>query len=392
MIFHSGQTSALIVMVACLSVSPAMAGGDDGAGSRNQETAYTYHYFIDSDKVRVTSHYTDYALELENGTSFSVQWNNEQVLIPPVEGAPGSDEAADAITSASRPITDDGSAFEPYLKNRDVVTAGAAYAHSDAGYYVSIEEDYLAQQVSGSVNYDFKQQTINLSASTSYGWDVITPLADEEDYDGDNALDESESKSNMHVDVVLTAVLTPSTVVRIGAEVNEVRGIQHNSYRSVYAGGTGQPERHPDKRSRRDAFIKLNRYFQNRSSVNLSYKYYTDDWGVDSHTIGARLNQYLTRRVLVRYRYRYYTQGDAWFYQKEYTDQTGVDGYLSGDYRMDRFKAHLFGSRIDWVLADSVYRIPGATKPRIVCKYERYFNSNNFSANIFESGLAVSFP
>lgn len=393
---HHGAAAALCLVSLASLAPPAAAGGGDpvggeagyGAGAaagERQRASYTWHYFADSDNVHVTSRYADYNLALDNGASFDVEWNDESVLIPPVEAPRGSDEAADAITSASRPITGDG-AFDPYRKNRDAVTATAAYAHSEAGYYVSVEEDYLAQQVSGSVDRDFRRQTLNLSASTSYGWDVLTPLAD------DDTPAESDSKSNVHVGVALTAVLTPTSLIRFGAELNEVRGHQQNSYRNVYAGGGARPELHPDRRTRRDFFVRCNRYFGNRSSINLTYKYYTDDWGIDSHTVGARLNQYLTRRVIVAYRYRYYSQSAAWFYMDEYPDEDGIDGYRTGDYRMSPFDAHLFGSRLDWVLADGVYKIPAATRPRLVCKYERYFNSNNFSANVFESGLAVSFP
>ncbi len=372
-----------IVTIALTAFAARTLAGESAVDQ--QGATYTFHYFADSDDIRVYSHYYDYGINLKNNADLYFVWNNETVVIPPVDAAPGSDEAADAITSASRPVAGDLSAFEPYEKARDVVTASIDYGFTDAGYYVSIEEDYLAQQVSGNLNRDFLSESLNLSAGSSYGWDRIDPLADDDTPGGD------DSRTNTYLNLVATQVVTPGTLIRIGAEVNEVRGLQHSPYRNVNAGGGTEPEVHPDVRSRRDFFLKLNRYFTNESSVHLSYKYYTDDWGIESHTLGARLNQYLNKNVIVRYRYRYYEQDEAWFYRDEYEASEGIGGYRSGDYRMTSFTAHLFGTHVDWALGSSIYGFRTIRQPRLIVRYERYFNSNNFSANIFESGFAVNF-
>ena len=47
----------------------------------------------------------------------------------------------------------------------------------------------------------------------------------------------------------------------------EIRELTGQEYRNVYAGGTNVPERHPEHRQRRDAFVRLNHALPNRSSV-----------------------------------------------------------------------------------------------------------------------------
>ena len=49
-------------------------------------------------------------------------------------------------------------------------------------------------------------------------------------------------------------------------------------------------------------FARVSQYINNRSSVKVDYRYYTDNWGIDSHTIGSNLSQYITDDVVVRYR------------------------------------------------------------------------------------------
>src|SRR5262249_5129838 len=155
-------------------------------------------------------------------------------------------------------------------------------------------------------------------------------------------------KRTLHLNTVATQVLSPTTLLRMGVEYNHVEGLQHNPYRNVFAGGSHVPERHPDHRERRDAFIKLHQYLANRSSLKLHYRLSDDDWGILSHEISSPLSQSLTPGMFASYEYRWYTQTAANFYRPLYTSITGVDGYLTGDYRMAPLASHLFGVALDF--------------------------------------------
>jgi hypothetical protein len=350
-----------------------------------QGVEYLFRNFVDSDDVSVRSHYGGYELSLREEVRLSVKWNNETVTIPAVDAPAGSPEAVDAITTASRPIRNADAAFQDYVKVRNEVDGAIRVKGGTLGYYVSDEPDYFAQQVRGEFAHDFFHQNLNVSTGTAYGWDSIEPVADE---DTNTAAD---VRTTLHWNVVATQTLTPTTLFRLGVEYNSVKGLQHNPYRNVYAGGGNVPERHPSERLRRDVFVRLNQYFRNRSSVWLSYVFYSDDWGVQAHTTGVKLNQMVTDDVAVRYRYRYHTQDAADFQQREYAAAGGVGGYLTGDYRLAPLSAHLMGAKLEFALA--ALRTDRGILERTVLSisFERYFNSNNFSANVLELGVDVKF-
>jgi hypothetical protein len=350
-----------------------------------QEAGYRFELFTDSDDVHVLSNIGGYEITLAGGSRISVGWNHERVVIPGVAAPPGSEEAVDSVSGASRPISSSEDPFSDYTKVRNQLDSTVRHGGLSAGYYLSSETDYFAQQVSGGLERRFFGDHLLLALGISFGWDRIEPLDD----DDTNAA--ADRKTTLHGNVVATQVVTPTTVAQIGLEWNEVQGLQHNPYRTVYVAGGYLPEVHPDSRTRRDAFLKISQYLANRSSVKLSYKYYSDDWGIDSHTIGAKLNQYVGDNVVLRHRYRFYAQAEADFFQDDYDEPGGVSGFRTGDYRMSDFTAHLFGTKLSWNLGRSPFAIPALDGIRMNLKYERYFNSNNFSANIFESGLAVSF-
>lgn len=379
----SGRCATRGVLAAALVALPRVASTQPTDDDR--QLGYLFHYFADSDRVHVASHYSEALFQPGRDTEVFVQWGNERVVIPGVSAPPGSPEAVDAITSASRPVSSQFGAYESFTKTRNQIDAEVRAKSCKAGYYISKESDYLAQQVRGLASRDLFDRALNIAAGSSYSWDRIEPL---EDFDT-NAID--DEKQTWHGDVVATHAFTPTTLVRLGLEWNEVRGLQHNPYRNVMAGGTRVAERHPDQRSRKDLYVKLNQYLMNESSLKLSYMRYLDDWGVRSHTASVELSQYITRRIVAGYRYRYYNQGSADFYREDYVSAGGVGGYVSDDYRLSDFGAHLMGAELSWRL-DGVFEDSAVLDGlALSMSYSRYFNTRNFSANILESGLAWAF-
>jgi hypothetical protein len=339
--------------------------------------------FTDSGRVNVRSLVEDWTLPLQGDTKLGIHWNNERVTIPGIAAPPGSKEAVDAVTTASRPVA--GNPYQEYVKTRNEVQGDLARGAAAANYYVSSESDYLAQQVGANVNRDFRDRQLNVSVGTSYGWDDIKPLA--------NAAVQapSNTKRTLHWNAVATEALSPTTLFRWGVEYNVVNGLQHNPSRNVFAGGSYVPERHPDHRERRDTFVRLNQYLPDRASVKLNYRLYNDDWGITSHEVGTSLSQYVTHGLAASWEYRWYTQTRASFYRSEYASPAGVDGYLSGDYRMNALASHLFGAslRMDFESLAPSHRTLG--RASLWLDYQRYFNSNNYSANVLETGLDVRF-
>jgi hypothetical protein len=366
-----------------LAVCPALAAAADVF--QDPAASYTFNLYSDVQGVNVHSQYANTNFKLTPEVNLSLQWVHDVVNFPAIEAAPGTDEAADAITSASRPIASAADPYVDYVKVRNSLEGNASYHGASGGYYASRESDYFAQMVSGSYNHNVQNDNLNLSAGASYSWDHITPLQDA-DTQGT-----PDYRRTTHWNVVATQVLTRTTVLRAGAEFNTVNGLQHDPYRNVYVAGTNVPENHPDHRVRRDLFMGVNQYFYNRSSVNVEYRYYNDDWGVSSHTVGVKLNQYVTDAVTVRYRYRYYGQNAATFYRDEYTEAGGVNGFQTNDYRLGDFGSHLFGGRVLWRPWPSLGGPGFMAGAEVMFSYERYFNSNNFSANIIETGLLIAF-
>jgi hypothetical protein len=375
---HTGLLT--VALAASAAASPVRAF----AGIKDPTVAYTFSHYADVHGVTVHGQYVTTTMRLQD-VGLSLQWVHDHVVFPAIEAPPGSQEAIDAITTASRPISANANPYEDYVKTRNSIETTANYHGYSLGYYVSVESDYFAQMVTLGYNHGFMGDNLNLSTGASYSWDHIEPLAD------DDTHNTPDYRRTMHANVIATQVLSRSASLRVGTEINHVTGLQHDPYRNVYVAGTNVPETHPTERMRHDVFADVNQYINNRSSLNLDYRYYSDDWGVSSHAVGIKLNQYVTDNLVFRYRYRYYTQASATFFRTDYTQPGGVNGYMTGDYRLGDFGANLFGGRVSWNTGRWLRRIGVSAPAQLMFSYERYFNSNNFSATIVETGLSIAF-
>ena len=64
-----------------------------------------FRSFNDSQHISVRSIMNDYAFPRLGRANLTLHWNNERVRVPAIAAPPGSQEAVDAITTASRPIS-----------------------------------------------------------------------------------------------------------------------------------------------------------------------------------------------------------------------------------------------------------------------------------------------
>jgi hypothetical protein len=359
-------------MVALLSFV-ALLFADDKVSLRT-------NFFSDNTGTAVQSPAVEIVKDILRGAEFFLRYSMDRVIVPPIRGVSATPSPVDAVTGASRPISVDDPANQSFTKERNEIIAGLQTERFAASYYYSKESDYIGRLATASANFDFNQRNSNLAMSYSYGWDRIEPLA----------TDTLHKKISHNASVALTQTLSPKLIGRIGVDVSRVEGFQSNPYRAVFAAGLHRLEIHPLTRNRVAGFVKLNRYFETMASLHAGYRFYRDDWQVQSHTFDFAYHQYFSDKVLIRYRYRYYNQTGAFFYRSGYAT---VQPFMTADYKLEPFNSHLFGVKMEYKLKDLVKGgfLSFLSSSTVEAKYERYFSSNDFTADIFQFGLVFNY-
>ena len=92
-------------------------------------------------------------------------------------------------------------------------------------------------------------------------------------------------------------------------------------------------EKRPDSRRKQSGYVELRRDFSGKV-LQLDYRYATDNWKVDSHTVEARMRLPLGDLSYLEPQVRYYTQTAASFYRYSLPDTGTLPEFASADGRL----------------------------------------------------------
>ena len=245
----------------------------------------------------------------------------------------------------------------------------------NVGISASKEYDYFHLGLNGRLAKDFNQRNTTLSAGISIAQDEFdpvggapTPFTSMLDV-GDTSNRPQASRDKDVLDVVLgvTQVISRNLVVQANYSYASESGYLNNPYKvlSVVDGTTGDTiprtspgtllgpshefvfEGRPDDRVKHSLFTQA-KFYSGGKVLDASYRYMTDDWDIDSHTIDVRYRWPISDHHYIEPHLRWYSQSDAEFYRLSLVDGAALPAFASSDYRLGEFDAITAGIKFGW--------------------------------------------
>lgn len=244
------------------------------------------------------------------------------------------------------------------------------------GFNFSIEHDYISYGLSSTFNKDFnqKQTTLTLEASINFdsvkpeggapiGLTTTTTTVPGPPPSGDDD-DDGKSKNVAELLIGITQIINRFTLTQMNYSIGKSDGYLNDPYKilSVLANdGSGDLraadfyvyEKRPDNRTYQSLFWKGVHQLANEDVINLSYRYFWDDWDITSHTVDLRYRWEIGGGHYLQPHVRYYQQNSASFYR-----QTLIDGeeltldFASADYRLGNFTNQTLGLKYGILFAN----------------------------------------
>ena len=266
----------------------------------------------------------------------------------------------------------------------------------DMGGHFSSERDYLSLGANCGVSRDFNKRNTTLSASGAVSHDMISPMGgapvplsvmssvspdsgNGEEFERDN---EGSARSKNVFDAVLgvTQIIDRKTLVRFNYSFNYSSGYLNDPYKIVSVvqdrsgAEPGEPvgylfEARPGNRSKHAFYGELRRYIHGHT-IDFSYRYFWDNWGIVSHTYDFHYRFPLPGGRALAPRVRWYRQSGADFYSPFLLDGTAAPAHASADYRLAPFHSLTIGLQ---------YLFPIATKTNFSIGAEYYYQSGDVS-------------
>lgn len=233
------------------------------------------------------------------------------------------------------------------------------------GASLSDEYDYTHTGVNARLARDFNNRNTTLSFGVALANDTINPvggspvplapmlgLGDQTNKRGDQSKDVTDFL------IGVTQVLSRHTIVQFNYSLSQADGYLTDPYKvlSVVDPFTGVPvagpagsglrrylfESRPGTRDKQSLYGLLKRDFDG-DVLEASYRYMTDDWGVDSHTIELRYRWNFGTARYFQPHVRFYQQTAADFYRTVLFDGAPLPAYATADHRLGEFDGLTFG-------------------------------------------------
>ena len=252
----------------------------------------------------------------------------------------------------------------------------------NVGASASKEFDYLHFGLNGKFSHDFNQRNTTVSAGLAIAHDELDPVggtptgltamvdaSDDDGEDGEGGRRKGPAETKDIIDVVfgVTQVVSRNFLVQVNYSYSDSSGYLSDPYKVVTAvdGTTGDAvpivqipgvnrpshlyfyEHRPDSRAKHSLYAQ-GKYYMDGKVLDLSYRYMTDDWQIDSHTIDARLRWPVGANSYLEPHLRFYSQTAAEFYTLSLTNGDPLPEYASTDYRLGDFDAMTAGLKYGW--------------------------------------------
>ncbi len=257
----------------------------------------------------------------------------------------------DVVTAATTAITED----------RHEANASMGYEFKDVtisgSYRYSTEHDYWSNGGVLNLVVDLFDNNTTLGVSAIGAMDIVGKA---------RTPDFRRPQNTIGGRLTFSQILDTKTVLTLSGELMRLTGYLASPYRMVGLGRMGLcgnptrldpdarpalgmdaldclPENHPHERLRTALALKLRRAFGSYVSMGLDYRYYFDNWGIDSHTPSLDISFLLGAHGTLSLAYRFYIQSRSDFYEERYTRTAGTYRYFSRDRKMSAMYIHHAG-------------------------------------------------
>ena len=349
------------------------------------------------------------------------------------------DAGISAYTSASSsnvdPFDGDGLA-DPFVASSGASKSDlwanitGVYSHSSddrndiwtAKLSVSSEYDYFSAGVGGSYTKLMNQKNTELSISANVfidTWNAIYPIELRPFAEGGDGLSNSlftqntitgnpnyspnfkafngEGRNSYALGIGFSQIVSKNLQGSLSLDVIKQDGLLSTPFQRVYFSDVADSfienfqladdvERLPDSRLKIAVGGRLNYYINETFVVRTFYRYYSDDWGIKSHTASIEVPIKLNDKFTLYPSYRFYNQTEADYFAK-YEEHLSTDEFYTSDYDLSKYAANQYSFGLSYTDIFTKFHISKFGLKSIDLKFTYYDRNNTLSAGIISAGF-----
>jgi len=256
------------------------------------------------------------------------------------------------------------------FENRDELTVGASYSTEASGEYLHWLDSSKNRSVSFGISYQMNEILKHCSS-----------------IDGCSGASESMDAIAINTQLGFSQNIDSTSSAKVALFFSNDDGYLDNPYlnvvRNYVEGGSADivGEKRPDTKTAYGISTKYAKALSDNFTLHLDYRYYSDDWGIDSRTLSGDTFYEFGDDLIFELGLRGYTQTKADFYNgsKDYfTDEI----YASSDSRLSDFNAFTYKGGVN-------YKINKELEFNFTAEY--YTQTTGLDATYFMTGFRYNF-
>ncbi|WP_426432006.1 DUF3570 domain-containing protein [Winogradskyella sp. HB-48] len=287
---------------------------------------------------------------------------------------------------------------------------------------VSTEYDYFSVGFGGSYTKLFNEKSTELSISANVyldTWNAIYPIELRPFGENGNGINNSlftqntitgnqnynpiftkfkdESRNSYSIGFGLSQILHKNVQGSLSVDLVKQDGLLSTPFQRVYFSDIADSfiedfqladaiEQLPDSRFKVAIGGRLNWFLNESFTVRTFYRYYYDDWGINSHTASIEVPFKLSDKFTLYPSYRFYNQTAADYFYSYETALSSYEFYTS-DYDLSKYSSNQFGFGISYTDIFTKAHVWKFGLKSVDLKYYKYDRNTTFGSSIITTGL-----
>ncbi len=250
------------------------------------------------------------------------------------------------------------------------------------GIGLSSSTEYDYQSFGGNVSFAQKTKDSNgeFTARFQAYLDQVKMIAPLElRNDSDTKSSGSSSRNTFVGSLSYSQVINKNFQILFQADVVSQQGYLALPFHRVYfTDGSVHQEKLPDSRLKIPLAVRGNYFIGDNIIVRGYYRFYTDNWGISSHTANIEIPVKISPFFSVSPFYRYYTQTGAKYFNA-YKMHSGLEDFYTSNYDLSKFDSNFIGLGFHISPVNGLFGIQRLTMLEI--RYGHYMRSTNLNSD-----------
>jgi hypothetical protein len=294
----------------------------------------------------------------------------------------------DKVSGASVDVLSNASVIKDERKQKSI---SLDYIHDKTQYNLAYTNSTERDYISNTTHFSLSQDMFGDLTTVTLGF------TDSRNKVGENNgtafvpkiswLGHAESRS---YEGGLSQVITKNLIAGAALEVITDQGLLSNPYRSIrykdaqaalgYALGS---QVYPNTRTSTAVEARAKYYLPYRAAASVSYRYFTDTWGIHANTIELGYTQPVSDKFIFEGRLRHYDQGHATFYSDLF-NFAGQQNFEARDQNLAASTNNTIDGKVTWAFAPEGFLIfkratASLDVTRIQFKYKDFRDIRDFN-------------